>query len=95
MSKREDIDDTDVEHMYYDDGWSVQNIADYYEASWSTIYYRLHPEKKKENNDNSKESIEKYKQTDKGKAAIKKYYQTEKFKLATKKYIFFELAQFC
>lgn len=47
-TKRKDIDDFQVRFMYEIEGMTYQEIADYYSANISTIYYRLHPEKQKE-----------------------------------------------
>lgn len=49
-AKREDIDDFEVRWKYEVLGWTQQKIADYYGTAWSTIHFRLHPEKKKESN---------------------------------------------
>ena len=46
--KRNDITDSEVYFMYEVDGMTYQEIADYYAANISTIYYRLHPEKQRE-----------------------------------------------
>ena len=48
VSRRTDIDDSDVQYMYEVEGMTQQDIADYYSVTQSTICSRLHPEKKKE-----------------------------------------------
>ena len=51
MSARiEDIDDSDVLRMYEVEGMTYQEIADYYGVCQAFIYFRLHPDKKKEAN---------------------------------------------
>ena len=46
--RREDIDNAEIERLYYGEGWNQHKIADYYGTSQPTIHYRLHPEKQKE-----------------------------------------------
>ena len=81
-ARRDDIDDTDVWYKYEALRWTLQEIANQYGVSRTTIYYRLHPEKQKEINQSEivKERKKIYCQSDKGKAAIKRYCQSEKGK---------------
>ena len=51
---RDDIDDFDVWYKYNVDGWTYQEISDYYGVSRGCIYYRLYPKKLKEYNDKKK-----------------------------------------
>lgn len=46
---RDDIDDSDVWYKYKVLGWTQREIADYYGVGYTTIYYRLYPEKNREN----------------------------------------------
>ena len=72
-SKIKSIDDFDVERMYYEEGMSQQEIADYYGVTNKTIYWRLHPEKQKENN---REWQQSKKGKDWQKVFNKEYYHT-------------------
>ena len=56
-SKRTDIDDIDVWFMREVEGMTLEDIADYYGVTHTTIYYRLHPEKRKEHNERTKKWI--------------------------------------
>ena len=47
-ARREDIDDFDVWYMHEHEGKSLRAIAKHFNTAYSTIYYRLHPEKEKE-----------------------------------------------
>lgn len=84
-SKRTDIDNSDIDRMYYEEDWTQQEIADYYGVTDMCIYYRLHPGKKKENNINSKESVKRYQQSDKRKYYMKEYRQSDKGKETMRK----------
>ena len=53
-AKRKNIDDFEVRWKHEFLGWTQQEIADYYGVSRTTIHFKLHPEKKKENNEYSK-----------------------------------------
>lgn len=92
--RREDIDDCDVRYMYEVEGKNYQEIADRFGVSKSTIYFRLHPEKQKENSDkynqseNGKASAKRYRQTEKGKEVRKRYQQSEIFKESKKRYYY-------
>ena len=77
--KRPDIDDCDVQYMYEVEGMSQRAIANHYGVCQSTIYWRLHPDKLKENN-------KIYNQSEKGKATRKKWQQTNKCKVAKKEW---------
>ena len=48
-SRRTDIDNSDIHFMYEVEGMTQQEIADYYGVSQQCIYWRLHPDKKKDN----------------------------------------------
>ena len=87
-TRREDIDDFEVWWNYEQEGWTLQEIADLYGVSVNCVYFRLHPEKQKENNqtEKSKEAKKQYKQTKEGKSATKKYNQSNKAKAVRKKY---------
>ena len=94
MSSRiKEIDDCDVRYMYEVEGMTLQAIADYYNVSPLTIYWRLYPEKQKENNkrylqtENSKESRKKYQQSENGKESVKRYSQSENGKETAKRYL--------
>ena len=50
VSRRTDIDDSDVQYMYEVEGMTQQDIADFCGVCQMTICCRLHPEKQKEYN---------------------------------------------
>ena len=89
---RDDIDDFDVWYKYNVDGWTYQEISDYYGVSRGCIYYRLYPKKLKEYNDKKNQSAEgkaakkEWQQSDNGKAAIIRYWQSDKGKITKRKH---------
>lgn len=88
--KREDVDDFEVWYKYNIEGWTYREISDYYNIDQATIYYRLHPDKRKEHNEKCKESnnisARKYAKTNKGKVVQKRFFQSDKGKLLSRKY---------
>lgn len=87
VDKREDIDDFEVWWKYEQEGWTLQEIADYYGCGHSTIWYRLHPEKLKDHYKRNKESVKRYQQSEKGKASIRRHQQSDKFKEVMKRHM--------
>ncbi|MCK4329771.1 hypothetical protein KAX02_08000 [candidate division WOR-3 bacterium] len=76
-AKREDIYDFEIRWKYEVEGWTYKEIADFYGVASSTIYWRLHPEKMKENNDNNKDYMKEY---------LRVYNQTKREKERKKKW---------
>lgn len=95
--RRYDIDDFNVHFMYYEEGMTQQEIANYYGVCTATISNRLHPEKKKESNkqwilknsEYKKEFMKEYRleHLDYDKEYLKEWWQSENGKLlARRKY---------